>query len=140
VIRFEEVREGAELPPLSRTVTREDVVAYAEVSGDRNPLHLEDAFARSVGFDAIIAHGMFTMGHLAAAVIEWAGPDAAIASIGSVFRAPVSMGDVIVAGGRVAGVEAASRTVRLALWVSQDRDGATEWPIRRGDAEVVFPV
>jgi acyl dehydratase len=139
MVMFEEVREGDELPPLVRTVTREDVAAYAEASGDHNPLHLDDGFARSVGFDGIIAHGMFTMAHLAAAVIRWAGQDATVVSIGSQFRAPVSIGDAIVAGGRVGEVDQASRTVRLDLRVSLERDGATEWPIRRGDAEVVFP-
>ena len=64
---------GEELPELRRVVTAVDVAAYADAGGDRNPLHLDDAFARSVGFDGVIAHGMFTMGHMATAVTEWAG-------------------------------------------------------------------
>ena len=67
---------GEELPERRRLVTAADVAAYAEAGGDRNPLHLDDAFARSVGFDGVIAHGMFTMGHMATAVTAWAGPDA----------------------------------------------------------------
>ena len=54
-------------------MTGEDVKAYADVGGDQNPLHQDDAFARAVGFDGIIAHGMFTMGHMAACVVGWAG-------------------------------------------------------------------
>ena len=72
-------RAGDELPELRRVVTREDVRVYADVSGDLNPLHQDDGFARSVGFAGIIAHGMFTMAHMAACVVAWAGdaePDA----------------------------------------------------------------
>ena len=73
-------------------MTAANVAAYAEAGGDRNPLHLDGAFARSVGFDDVIAHGMFTMGHMAAAVSRWAGPDAVVERITAHFRAPVFMG------------------------------------------------
>ena len=49
------------------TFTEEQIVAYAEVSGDHNPIHLDDEFARSVGLPGVIAHGMLQMGHLARA-------------------------------------------------------------------------
>ena len=121
---------GEELPELVRVVTAADVAAYAEAGGDRNPLHLDDAFARSVGFDGVIAHGMFTMGHMAAAVTRWAGPEAVVVSINAQFRATVSMGEEIVAGGTVAALEGQMATVDA--WVRVDRDGATEWPIKKG--------
>ena len=47
---FGSLEVGAELPRLSRVVTREDVKAYADAGGDHNPLHQDEAFARSVGF------------------------------------------------------------------------------------------
>jgi len=47
------------------TFTEEQIAAYAEASGDRNPIHLDDAFARSVGLPGVIAHGMLQMGLLA---------------------------------------------------------------------------
>ena len=75
---FDGVEAGAELPLLSRVVTREDVLAYAEAGGDPNPLHADDAAARAAGFPGIIAHGMFTMGHMAACVVAWAGEAAAV--------------------------------------------------------------
>jgi meromycolic acid (3R)-3-hydroxyacyl-[acyl-carrier protein] dehydratase HadB len=121
---------GEELPVLKRVVTAADVAAYAEAGGDRNPLHLDDAFARSVGFDGVIAHGMFTMGHMAMAVMAWAGPDAVVERISAQFRAPVSMGEEIMAGGTVRAVEGDSVTVDT--WVAVDRDGTTEWPIKKG--------
>jgi acyl dehydratase len=127
---------GEELPRLSRVVTREDVRAYAEAGGDRNPLHLDDEVAREAGFDGVIAHGMFTMGHMAACVVAWAGDPAAVTSVSAAFRAPVSMGQEIVAGGRVRALDDDARTATLELWVSSERDGATEWPIKRGEATV----
>lgn len=47
------------------TFTGEQIAAYAEASGDRNPIHLDDEFARSVGLPGVIAHGMLQMGLLA---------------------------------------------------------------------------
>jgi acyl dehydratase len=128
---------GDELPPLPRVVTREDVRAYAEASGDRNPLHLDDDVARSVGFDGVIAHGMFTMGHLATAIAGWVGQDAFVRRIRVQFRTPVSMGETIVARARVRSVDAVARAVALEAWVSVERDGTQEQAIRRGEVEVV---
>jgi acyl dehydratase len=127
---------GEELPELARTVTASDVRAYAEAGGDHNPLHQDDGFARSVGFDGVIAHGMFTMGHMAAAVLAWAGPGAFVASINAQFRAPVSMGEEIVAGGTVTAVEDGRATVDT--WVRLEREGATEWPIKKGRIVVLL--
>jgi acyl dehydratase len=128
------VAVGDELPQLRRLVTREDVVAYAEASGDRNPLHLDDAFARSVGFPGIIAHGMFTMGHMATAVTAFAGDPSKVVCISAQFRAPVFMGEEIVAGGRV--VAADGETATLETWVRVDREGETAWPIKKGQAVI----
>jgi acyl dehydratase len=133
---FADVSAGEELPQLRRVVTREDVAAYADAGGDRNPLHLDDGFARSVGFDGVIAHGMFTMGHMAACVVAWAGDPAAVTAISASFRATVSMGQEIVAGGRVRALDPETGTATLELWVSSERDGETEWPIKRGEATV----
>ncbi len=128
---------GDELPPVSRVVTREDVAAYADASGDRNPLHLHDDAARAAGFDGVIAHGMFTMGHLATAVAEWVGEDAFVRRIKVQFRSPVSMGETIVARAVVRSIDAEPRTVVLDASVTVDRDGRREQAIRRGEVEVV---
>ena len=130
------VAVGEEIPELRRLVTREDVAAYAEVSGDRNPLHRDDAFARSVGFPGVIAHGMFTMGHMAAAVVAWAGDPAAVASVAAQFRDPVFPGDTLVAGGRVRSIDADANTATLETWVTLERDGRVGWPVKKGSARV----
>jgi acyl dehydratase len=131
-----EVRVGQELPPAARLVTREEVRAYAEASGDRNPLHRDDDVARAAGFPGVIAHGMFTMGHLASALVGWVGDEWSIARMRVQFRAPVFLGDTIVAGGTVTAVDEERRTATLDVWVRVERDGAVEWPIRRSTAEV----
>lgn len=133
---FDGVEAGAELPQLSRVVTREDVRAYAEAGGDPNPLHQDDAAARAAGFPGIIAHGMFTMGHMAACVVAWAGEAAAVERISAQFREPVFLDEEIVAGGRVRSVDAEARTATLETWVTVTRDGTTQMPVRRGEALV----
>lgn len=132
----ESIRTGDELPELRRTVTRADVKLYAEISGDLNPLHQDDGFARSASFDGIIAHGMFTMAHMAACVVAWLGDAERVVAISAGFRAPVFMDEEIVAGGRVRSIDAETGLATVDAWVRVERDGAIEWPIRKGEATV----
>jgi acyl-CoA hydrolase len=74
------------------------------------------------------------MGHMAAAVAAWAGEDAVVERIAAQFRAPVFMGERIVAGGRVRSVDRSAGTITLETWVRVERDGATVWPIKKGEA------
>lgn len=138
-VRFEGLSVGHEIPELAREVARADVEAYADASGDRNPLHLDDGFARSVGFPGIVAHGMFTMGHLTRCLTGWLGHPSALTWMNVQFRAPVFPGDVMVAHGRVKALDAEARTALLDVWVTVDRAGTIEYPIRRGEAEVRLP-
>ena len=133
-----QVEVESELPTLSRVVNAEDVKAYAEASGDANPLHQDDAVARAAGFPGIVAHGMFTMGHLATCIAGWAGGPERVRRITAHFRAPVFMGEEIVAGGRVKSVDAERAVALVECWVTLERDGRTEWPIKRGEAEVLL--
>jgi acyl dehydratase len=58
------------------TFDRDQIAAYAEASGDHNPIHLDDDSARSVGLPGVIAHGMLQMGIMATVAAEAAGgPD-----------------------------------------------------------------
>jgi acyl dehydratase len=135
-LAFDDVAVGDEIPGLERVVTRADVRAYADASGDQNPLHLSDEAARAAGFPGVVAHGMFTMGHLATCLVAWAGDTSALARMRVQFRAPVFMDEIVVAGGRVTAVDAERRTATLDVWVTVERDGNIEWPIRRGVAEI----
>lgn len=133
---FEDVTVGEELPELRRVVLREDVKAYADAGRDQNPLHQYDDFARSVGFDGIIAHGMFTMGHMAACVVAWAGDPDAVVKLSAQFRAPVFMSEEIVAGGRVRTLDPRTRTAAVATWVTLERHRVRQVPLKRGNVIV----
>jgi acyl dehydratase len=76
------------LPVQVFTITRADLVRYAEASGDHNPIHQDEAVARSVGLPGVIAHGMYTMALAARAVSAWF-PDAEVVSFGCKFTNPV---------------------------------------------------
>ena len=133
---FEDLEMGQELPARSRVVTREDVVAYANASGDHNPLHQDDEVARAAGFPRVIAHGMWTMGVLASWLVDWLGDPAALRRMHVNFRAPVMVDETIECGGRVRSLDPDTRTAVLDVWVTVERDGAIEWPIRKSEAEV----
>lgn len=137
-LRFEDLEVGTELPPSPRQVRREDVRAYADASGDQNPLHQRDDVARAAGFPGIVAHGMFTMGHLASCLTAWLGDASVLHRLRAQFRAPVFLGETIVAGGRVTSLDHRERTATVELWVTVERGGRTEFPIRRGEAELRF--
>jgi acyl dehydratase len=119
-------------------VKREDVKAYADASGDQNPLHQDDNFARSVGFPGIIAHGMFTMAHLATALTRWAGDPAALKRIKVQFRAVVYMDETIEAGGTISSLDPSTRRATVDLWVRLHRAGEVEQPIKNAEAELQF--
>ena len=133
---FDALEEGQEVFEASKVVKREDVKAYADASGDQNPLHQDDEFARSVGFPGIIAHGMFSMAHLTKAVKDWAGNPAALKSIDVQFRAVVYMDEVLVAKGKLDSKDAATKEVTLDLWAELERDGEVVKPIKNATAVV----
>jgi acyl dehydratase len=135
-IRFEDVQVGDEIPVLSKVVRREDVKAYADASGDQNPLHQDDEFARSVGFPGIIAHGMFSMAHLTKALTDWLGDPGALKRMKVQFRAVVFMGETLVARGRIASLDPSTKRARLEIWEEVDREGDRVLPIKNSEAEV----
>jgi acyl dehydratase len=80
---------GTQFPEATITVTREMLIAYAEASGDHNEIHLDEAFALSVGLPNVIAHGMLTMGLTTSVLESWLGRCDAIEEIGTRFTKPV---------------------------------------------------
>jgi acyl dehydratase len=125
---------GGAMEEVTRVITREDIATYAQASGDTNPLHLDDDFARGAGFDGVIAHGMLTFGHLASALVGWSGGPEKVLSLSGQFRSPVRPGDTIVAHGLVRSIEPAEGVATLDVWVSLD--GSDDEPVRRGVARV----
>ena len=135
-VKVDDVKVGDEIPSLSKVVQREDVKAYADASGDQNPLHQDDSFAQSVGFPGIIAHGMFTMAHLATCVTKWLGDPEALKSIKVQFRAVVFMNETMEAGGTIKELDPETKRADLELWVRLERDGDTLYPIKNATAQV----
>ena len=82
----------------TRTVTDEDVRRFAEVSGDTNPIHLDDEFAANSRFGKRIAHGMISAGYISTVVgTQLPGPGCLYVSQTLKFRAPVYIGDEVTA-------------------------------------------
>lgn len=79
---------GESLGPVSVAVTRADLVAYANASGDHNPIHLDESVALGVGLPGVIAHGMYTLALVGRVVAEWTG-GAEVVELGGKFVAPV---------------------------------------------------
>jgi len=137
-VRFEDLAVSDDVLSVSRVVTSDDVKRYADASGDQNPLHQDEHFARGVGFPGIIAHGMFTMGHLATSLTDRLGDPSRLKRLAVQFRAPVFMGETIVAEARVKALDPRTRTAVLDVWVRVERAGTTEYPIRKSEAVVGF--
>ena len=79
---------GQELAPQTFIINRAKLLQYADASGDQNPIHQDEAFAKSVGLENVIAHGMFTMALAGRFVSDIAG-SAAVREFSSRFIKPV---------------------------------------------------
>ncbi|ANP48848.1 acyl dehydratase [Streptomyces griseochromogenes] len=88
-IAYDDVEVGTELPAQTFPVTRESLVRYAGASGDFNPIHWNEKFAKEVGLPDVIAHGMFTMAEAIRVVTDWTGDPGAIVEYGVRFTKPV---------------------------------------------------
>jgi acyl dehydratase len=87
------MKVGDELPAQDFPVARADLVRYAGASGDFNPIHWNERFAKSVGLPDVIAHGMFTMASAIRVVTDWAGDPGAVLEYGVRFTRPVVVPD-----------------------------------------------
>jgi acyl dehydratase len=112
---FEDLEPGLELRTAERTVGERDVLAFAELSGDHNPIHVDEAAARRAGFDGRVAHGALGIA-LATGLVSESGltRESLIALVGLSWRfsAPVRIGDTVHARVRVTGRRATSRADR----------------------------
>lgn len=110
--RFDDVEVGDQVGPLSVTVTRADLVRYAGASGDFNPIHWNERFARDVGLPDVIAHGMLTMALGGRLVTGWAGEASALVDYSVRFTRPVVVPD-----------DGTGATVELSAKVKEKLDG-----------------
>lgn len=118
---------GTEIGSRTLEITRADLVKYAGASGDFNPIHWNERFAREVELPGVIAHGMFTMGAAVQLVTDWAGDPSAVVSYGTRFTKPVPVADldgqpgaVVEVTGVVGALDSDAGTARIDLTVTLD--------------------
>jgi acyl dehydratase len=102
-------------------LTRDSLVRYAGASGDFNPIHYRDDFAKSVGLDGVLAHGMLTMGVAVQVAADWVGDAGKVVDYGVRFTKPVfvdaSVGAVVVVTGKIGEIDTENGIVRVDLSV-----------------------
>ena len=98
---FESLKVGDEIPALKiPPVSRHSLALYCGASGDHNPIHVDLDYAKSVGLDDVIAHGMLSAGYLARLLTDWV-PQSAIRSINNRFTAMTHVEDSVTCTGKV---------------------------------------
>lgn len=111
---YEDLAEGMS-EVFSRTVTEADILAFAGVSGDTNPLHLNEDFARNTLLEGRVAHGMLTASYISTVIgTKLPGAGCLYVSQSLRFKGPVRAGDTVAARVTVTGlIEDKSRVI---LW------------------------
>ena len=136
-IAANDLTQGQELPSWSYKVVREDLVRYANASGDGNPIHQNEEFAKSVGLPDVIAHGMHTMARMGQYLTDWTGDPAAVELFKTRFSAmvvvPADGGNTVTVGGKISETLEGDR-VRIGV-VATTPDGAT---VAKGEAIVAL--
>jgi acyl dehydratase len=98
---YEDVQVGQAMPPLTKgPVVKLQLVMYAGASGDFNPLHTDDDFAKAVGMPGVIAHGMLIMGFVGQAITDWI-PRKNLKKLGVRFAGMTYPGETITVSGTV---------------------------------------
>jgi 3-hydroxybutyryl-CoA dehydratase len=118
---FEDIKVGMR-ETLMRTVMDEDVVGFAELTGDHNPVHLSDLYAQTTVFGQRIAHGLYTASLISAILgTKLPGPGAVYISQTLEFHGPVKIGDVVTVNVEV--VELVDKGRRVVLYCEAMVDG-----------------
>ena len=122
-IYAEDVNIGDELPPLVKNPIQQiQLTRYAGASGDFNPIHQDEEFARAAGMGGVFAHGMLSMGFVAQALTDWAGAGR-VRKLGVRFAALVRLKDVVTCRGRVVAKSSKDDThlVEVEVWAENQR-------------------
>jgi len=131
---FEDLQLGMEAS-FAKTVTEADIAKFADVTGDKNPVHLDEAYAAKTIFKTRIAHGMLTAGYLSAVFgMELPGPGAIYVTQTLNFRGPVKIGDKVIAKVRVAELFPAKRRARFDCMCTVEGK-----PVLEGEAILMVP-
>lgn len=113
------LKVGDMLPNISKCVQREQLVKYSEVSGDKNPIHLSDDFAKTTQFGGIIAHGMLTLAFVSELMTNAFGSDWLRSGCLKVrFKGAAYLGDRLLVSGEISQVESSGEITNLTCSVS----------------------
>lgn len=116
-------------------ITEKDIELFAEVSGDRNPLHMDEEFAKKTAFGQRIAHGALTASYISGILgNDLPGPGSIFVGLNMRFRRPVYIGSNVIV--RVEVTEMIERGNRVTLKVSCNVDGKAAIS---GEAKVMVP-
>jgi acyl dehydratase len=133
----DDVNVGQALPDLVKgPIQQIQLTRYAGASGDFNPIHQDDEFAKAAGMGGVFAHGMLTMGFVAQCVTDWAGAGA-VKKIGVRFAGLVRLKDVITCKGRVLAKSAKGGVHLVELELSAENQKGEKVVI--GKATVALP-
>ena len=118
-MNINELSVGQEIGSHTFSFTRDSLVKYAGASGDFNPIHYRDDFAKSVGLDGVLAHGMLTMGAAVQVAVNWIGDAGKVIDYGVRFTKPVFVpaegsAEVLVSG-KIGAIDLEAGTVRVDL-------------------------
>lgn len=131
---FEDLELGMEAS-LQKLVTEGDIIAFAEATGDKNPVHLDAEYAAKTRFGERIAHGMLTASYISAVFgMKLPGPGVIYVSQTLNFRAPVKIGQTVTAKVRVVELFPAKRRARFECICSADGKVVLE-----GEAVLMVP-
>ena len=136
-VYFEDVKVGDELPPLVKgPIQQIQLTRYAGASGDFNPIHQDDEFARAAGMGGVFAHGMLSMGFVGQLVTDWAGAGQ-VRKLGVRFAGLVRLKDTITCRGRVLAKSSKDdvNLVDLEVWAENDKGDK----VVTGKATVALP-
>ena len=100
-LKYDVIKVGDELPNQTfPPISRHTLALYCGASGDHNPIHVDIDFAKSSGFDDVIAHGMLSAGYLAIMLTNLV-PQSAIKSWKNRFIAMTNVGDIVNCSGKI---------------------------------------
>ena len=125
---------GDQVIDLEVTHTREQISAYADASGDHNPIHQDDEVARAVGLPGVIAHGMLNYGLLSRALTDWLDDPGRLRRLTVRFSNIVQPGDTVRCRGRVKHVDAQAGRATVEVWMENQRG---EKVLGHAEAEIV---
>jgi acyl dehydratase len=116
---------GEQPPAVPQVVTQERISAYADASGDHNPIHLDPTYARKAGLPSTIAHGLLTLGMACAAVENWAAEAAWTSRVSCRFAAPVPVGEELTCSALVTSASTDSAVLELSAVTSKEARALT---------------